>query len=122
MGPLARSTPAQTVLVAGASGFIGSAVVTALVDAGYRVRALVRRSESADQLTRRFGDAIDVAVGDLESGDGLAALTRGLVSPVPLIVASGRSSTKAGAKGRAGYESIHIRGTENLLEACGSRT
>jgi len=61
-----------TCLVTGANGFLGSAVVRVLLDAGYEVAALVR--ESSD---RRNLDGLDVAmrVGDLRDR---AALDRAI--------------------------------------------
>ncbi|MXR20396.1 NAD(P)H-binding protein, partial [Halobacterium bonnevillei] len=48
------------VLVAGATGFVGSHLVPALVDAGHDVRALVRDASSYDP-----PDGVAVAEGDL---------------------------------------------------------
>ncbi len=58
-----------TVLVTGASGFIGSAVVRALIQQGYRVRALIEPGRSDDNLSglaveRVAGDVRDPAVLD----------------------------------------------------------
>ena len=49
------------ILVTGASGNVGSAVVKELLDRGAAVRAFVRRPEAAQKL----GSAVEVAVGDL---------------------------------------------------------
>ncbi len=115
-----KSQPSR-VLVTGASGFIGGAVVDALVRAGRTPRAFVRRPESAQALRDRHGDRVGVVVGDLETGKGLSELIRGLDGPVPLVHAAGRSSTKAGATGAAAYTSIHTTGTGNLFDVCGPR-
>ena len=40
----------ETVLVAGATGYIGRKLALALRDAGYRVRCMVRRPEAARDL------------------------------------------------------------------------
>ena len=52
----------MTTLITGATGFIGSAVVRALSDAGHQVRALVRPTSDLRNLK---GLRIDVAEGDL---------------------------------------------------------
>ena len=52
----------ESVLVTGASGFIGSAVVRALLDAGYRVRALCEPGRPDDNLA---GLAVERIVGDI---------------------------------------------------------
>ncbi len=55
----------DVILVTGASGFIGSKLSTALVDAGYRVRAMTRHPDSYD------GDGEPVA-GDVHDEQSLA--------------------------------------------------
>ena len=52
----------ESVLVTGASGFIGSAVVRALIDDGYRVRALCEPGRDDDNLA---GLAVERIVGDI---------------------------------------------------------
>ncbi|MFB3082852.1 MAG: hopanoid-associated sugar epimerase [Gammaproteobacteria bacterium] len=52
----------MTTLITGATGFVGSAVVRALSDAGHQVRALVRPTSDLRNLE---GLRIDVAEGDL---------------------------------------------------------
>ena len=42
----------KVILVTGASGFIGSHLARALVDAGYRVRAMTRRPETYGGLVK----------------------------------------------------------------------
>jgi dihydroflavonol-4-reductase len=66
---MASDRSSDQVLVTGASGFIGSATVRALLSSGYRVRALVEPERSDDNLEgldveRVVGDIRDAAVVD----------------------------------------------------------
>ena len=63
------------VLVTGASGFVGSAVVRALLAAGYPVRALVRASSPRANL-----DALDVEIveGDMRDADSVVRAMAGV--------------------------------------------
>jgi uncharacterized protein YbjT (DUF2867 family) len=67
-------TAASPVLVTGATGRIGRAVVDQLVDAGVPVRALAHRSESAATLPAN----VDVVPGDLTVPESLDAGLRGV--------------------------------------------
>ena len=80
------SSGPESVLVTGASGFIGSAVVRALVDDGYQVRALCEPGRDDDNLAglpveRIVGDirdpaTLDRAVEDVSTVFHLAAIYR----------------------------------------------
>jgi uncharacterized protein YbjT (DUF2867 family) len=61
-------------LVIGATGNVGGALVTQLVDQGHEVRALVRNPSRADRLPK----GADIAVGDLDDIDSLTAAARGV--------------------------------------------
>jgi dihydroflavonol-4-reductase len=61
-------------LVTGASGFIGSAVLRRLVEAGFEVRALVR---PASDLRNLKGVACETAHGDLTDANSLGAAVKG---------------------------------------------
>ena len=64
----------MTVLVTGASGFLGSAVVRQLLRAGYAVRALVRKDSPLANLA---GFRVEIAVGDLDDPASLGPALRG---------------------------------------------
>lgn len=62
-------------LVTGANGFVGTALVNALVERGRRVRAMVRNPDNAAHLPTR---SVEVVVGDLKDPDSLAAAVQGV--------------------------------------------
>jgi len=80
------TSESNTVLVTGASGFIGSSVARALIAQGYRVRALVEPGRSDDNLSglpveRVVGDirdhgVLDEAIDDISTVFHLAAVYR----------------------------------------------
>ena len=72
--------PGDLTLVTGGSGFLGSAVVRALIERGVRVRALVRATSPRDNLR---GLDCEVVVGDLTDRDSLKAALQGRALPVP---------------------------------------
>jgi dihydroflavonol-4-reductase len=63
-----------TILVTGATGFVGSAVVRHLVTAGHQVRALVRRGSDRRNLE---GVPVEIAVGDLAEPESLEPAVAG---------------------------------------------
>ena len=65
--------PDDLVLVTGGSGFLGSAVVRALIARGSRVRAIVRSSSPPDNLV---GLGCEIVTGDLTDRESLAAALR----------------------------------------------
>jgi len=66
--------PEGPALVTGANGFLGAAVVRALLAAGGRVRAFVRAGSDRRNLA---GLDVEIAVGDLTDRDSLAAAVKG---------------------------------------------
>lgn len=64
----------DTILVTGASGFVGSAVAHALIAAGYRVRALVRPTSSRKNLE---GFDVEIADGDMRDASAVARAMSG---------------------------------------------
>jgi NAD(P)-dependent dehydrogenase (short-subunit alcohol dehydrogenase family) len=74
----------RTVLVTGASTGIGHATVAALVGAGFRTWATVRRSADADQLQRQFGDSVTPLMVDLEDETSVREAGRRVCADGPL--------------------------------------
>lgn len=69
------STSSIKVLVHGAGSAQGRAVVSALLAAGHRVRALVRRPEAAPVIA---GVSLETAIGDLSDATSLQAASQGV--------------------------------------------
>ena len=92
-------------LVTGATGFIGSHLVDALLARGESVRALVRSSSS-----RRFLPAVELASADLARGDGIEKALDGM-----RVVIHAAGVTKALRP--ADYYAGNLRATENLAQA-----
>ena len=109
----------RRVLVTGAGGFIGSHLVETLVEAGARVRALVRYTSRADlgalaQLEPSVRAGVDVVHGDLTRADVVQAAFDGVTDAFHLgaliaIPYSYESPDEAVA--------VNVLGTLNVLQA-----
>ena len=91
------------ILVAGASGRVGGAAVEGLLEAGFEVRALVRRAEKGERL-RSLG--AELAVGDVTEPRTLVPAAEGC---------SGILSALGAGPGRGASEAIEFEGNLNLL-------
>jgi dihydroflavonol-4-reductase len=99
----------MTILVTGASGFLGSHVARLLVERGERVRVLLRRTSQTKLLE---GLAVERVSGDLRDASSLDKAVAG-VSTVYHVAADYRLWAR---DPREIYES-NVEGTRNLLEA-----
>ncbi|MGE5277224.1 MAG: SDR family oxidoreductase, partial [Acidobacteriota bacterium] len=96
------------VLVVGATGQLGTAVVRRLGGAGFPVRALARRGSAYQHLQ---GDRVSIAFGDLRDAASLDEACRG----VETVVATANAVVPRGG-GRFG--DTEERGYTNLIAAC----
>ncbi len=94
----------QSVLVTGASGFIGRALCGYLRGRGYRVRALTRASSSWAE----DGD-IERVIGDMQDLASLKAATTGVDWVAHLAAAK---------SDEADSDKTNVLGAKNLIEAC----
>ncbi len=98
---------AGPVLVVGATGQLGTAVVDRLAKAGVRVRALVRPGSR-----REFSpDGVELAFGDLRDPESLVAACQGMAT----VVATANAVVPRGA---GTFEEVEDTGYANLLDAC----
>jgi uncharacterized protein YbjT (DUF2867 family) len=96
------------ILVVGATGRVGGAAARQLLEAGFEVRALVRRMEKGASL-RSLG--AEVAVGDATAPETLGPAVQGC---------SGIFSALGAGPGRGGPEMVEYQGNLNLLSAARS--
>jgi uncharacterized protein YbjT (DUF2867 family) len=98
---------AQLVLVAGATGGTGRALVNSLTADGYTVRALVRDEKKARAV---LGDSIGYAVGDVRDVNTLVSAMQGATYVISAI-----GSTRADPQNNP--ESVDYAGVKNLATA-----
>jgi uncharacterized protein YbjT (DUF2867 family) len=95
------------VLVVGATGQLGTAVVDRLAKTGARVRALVRPASP-----RAFSaDRVELAFGDLREPESLVAACAGIAT----VVATANAVVP---RGPGGFDEVEGTGYENLIDAC----
>lgn len=96
------------VFVTGATGFLGHHLIPALKQAGYPVKALVRRTSNTAFLQEQ---GVETVVGDLQDRDSLIAAMQGckqVIHAAGLFRLWGEQQT---------FESVNVQGTAHLLEA-----
>ncbi|GAC1568833.1 MAG: NAD-dependent epimerase/dehydratase family protein [Ktedonobacteraceae bacterium] len=103
----------MTILVTGATGFLGSALVTELVKREQPVRVLARDESKA---RAQFGDAVEVVVGEITDAP---QVQRAVTGATVIYHFAGRlyhPGTPAEL-----YYRTHVEGTRILLDACKRR-
>jgi nucleoside-diphosphate-sugar epimerase len=107
-----EATDDETILVTGAGGFIGSALVAALITSGKKVRALV--GAPGDRVGEVPG-CVRIARADITDLASLCRLTDGANVVVHL---AGFPSVGGSFASAAEYARVHVAGTATVLEAC----
>jgi nucleoside-diphosphate-sugar epimerase len=95
------------VALTGGTGFVGSHAADALLAAGYRVRALVRRPDDVAWLK---GTGVELVKGDVRDAGTLPALVGGAAAVVHV-------AGKTSARSEAEYMAANAAGTENVAAA-----
>ncbi|MCC6261891.1 MAG: NAD(P)H-binding protein, partial [Anaerolineales bacterium] len=96
------------ILLTGATGFIGRALVRQLSAIGYPLRALIRPSARTPRLPK--GVSVEVAVVSLADVRGLRAALRDVDTIIHLASAENQGS-------RGNLSVADVQGTANLVEA-----
>ena len=99
----------KTVLVTGATGFLGKYVVDELVQHGYRVRTFGRNSKVGRSLEN---PSVSFFQGDLTKADDVLEACKGM----DLVVHAGALSTVWGPW--EDFYQANVLGTKYVLEAC----
>ncbi|MGC9358115.1 MAG: NAD-dependent epimerase/dehydratase family protein, partial [Anaerolineae bacterium] len=95
----------KPVLVTGANGFIGQHLVRGLVDAGYPVRAFVRRSDSGN-----FPEGVRICKGDVRFANTLEKAVSGCGAVFHL-------AARMGGKDIEDYREVNVHGSALVAEA-----
>ena len=99
----------EKILVTGASGFVGSAVTRQLLDAGYSVRALVRKGSPRAHLAGLDVEFFEVDLRERKSLEGASAGMR--------YVFHVAADYRLWARDRSEIFASNVEGTRNLMEA-----
>lgn len=100
----------MTILVTGATGFLGTALVTELVKQQQPVRILARDAEKAHA---QFGDAVTVIAGEITNQQQVQQAVDGITTIYHLVGRLYHPSVPTEL-----YYQTHVEGTRVLLEAC----
>ncbi|MDQ2903993.1 MAG: NAD-dependent epimerase/dehydratase family protein [Chloroflexota bacterium] len=100
----------MTTLVTGATGFLGSALVAALVQQKQQVRVLARDERKA---RAQFGDTVEICVGDITDLDKVQRAVEGCTIIYHLAGRLYHPSTPPEL-----YRHTHVEGTRTVLRAC----
>lgn len=100
----------MTTLVTGATGFLGTALVTELVKRNQSVRVLVRDEQKA---RAQFGEAVTIVTGDITDTAQVQRAVDGVTTIYHLAGRLYHPSVPAEL-----YRQTHVEGTRILLNAC----
>lgn len=100
----------MTVLVTGASGYVGNNLVKRLVELGKPVRAMVRDVDKARMRLGSVADRVEIVTGDVTKPATLTPLMRDATAVIHLVAI-------AIEQGGQTYEDLNFQGTINVVDA-----
>ena len=100
----------MTILITGATGFIGSHLVGELLEKKEKVRVLVRKTSRTERLEKL---GVEICYGSLEDIDSLIKATKNIETVYHLAAMLGSPEITYNQL----YE-VNVKGTENLIKAC----
>ncbi|HEY6407769.1 MAG TPA: SDR family NAD(P)-dependent oxidoreductase, partial [Ktedonobacteraceae bacterium] len=100
----------MTILVTGATGFLGSALVTELVRQKQQIRILARDEQKA---RAQFGEAVSIVAGEITDPQQVQQAVDGATEIYHLVGRLYHPSTPTEL-----YRATHVEGTRVLLAAC----
>lgn len=114
--PTTNSSASSVVAVTGATGFVGQAIVRALLASGHRVRALVRSTAKARQVLPR-DPALHLVAGHILDGASPRELVTGADAVIHLIgiIREVRGDQREG--GPQTFQRLHVDATRAILDA-----
>lgn len=102
----------KKILVTGASGFIGKALVAHLLELDYEVRCLVRGTSNTAPLEKL---GVELAKGDLSDQ---ASLHRAMLGVDAVYHLAGQIHTSA----KESFDQVNAQGTDNIMQAAAAQT
>lgn len=99
----------KKVLVTGATGLLGSNIAADLLDRGYEVRVLMRKSSNPIALQ---GLDVEKSYGDIVDREAVLAAAKGCIA----VIHSAANTSQWGPE-LAFHDAVNIQGTQNVLDA-----
>jgi uncharacterized protein YbjT (DUF2867 family) len=106
-----HSNNPSTVLVAGATGFLGSEICRQLIEKNKKVKGLVRATSDANKVAQLKELGVETALGDLKNKPSLENALQGVAAVVSTV-----SSTVSRQEGDS-IQTVDEEGQSNLIDA-----
>ena len=106
-----NSNNASTILVAGATGFLGSEICRQLISKNKNVRGLVRATSDSNKVAQLKESGVETIEGDLKNKDSLENALRGVSAIISTV-----SSTLSRQEGDS-IQTVDYEGQTNLIDA-----